>query len=107
MKDALKFEAMDSEVGTIKATTKARSMINIEKVLSKKLSEKLSKGGDMDELRTSMKFVQSINEAVEDVEDRLDLQKHTSKELLKVVDKLETTEKKEETTDDETKPKKH
>lgn len=107
MKDALKFEAMDSEVGTIKATTKARSMINIEKVLSKKLSEKLSKGGDMDELRTSMKFVQSINEAVEDVEDRLDLQKHTSKELLKVVDKLETSEKKEETTDDETKPKKH
>ena len=98
---------MDSEVGTIKATTKARSMINIEKVLSKKLSEKLSKGGDMDELRTSMKFVQSINEAVEDVEDRLDLQKHTSKELLKVVDKLETSEKKEETTDDETKPKKH
>ena len=41
LKEALKFEAMDTEVGTIKATTKAKSMINIEKVLSKKLSEKI------------------------------------------------------------------
>ena len=38
LKEALKFEAQDTEVGTIKATTKARSMINIEKVLSKKIS---------------------------------------------------------------------
>ena len=52
LKEALKFEAVDSEVGTIKATTKARSMINIEKVLSKKLSEKISKGGELDDLRT-------------------------------------------------------
>jgi hypothetical protein len=51
-----------------------------------------------------MKFVQQINEAIEDVEDRLDLQKNTSKELLKIVDKLES---KEETTDEEIKPKKH
>ena len=64
---------MDSEVGTIKATTKAKSMINIEKVLSKKLSERISKGGELDDLRNQMKFVQQINEAVEDVEDRLDL----------------------------------
>ena len=41
LKEALKFEAMETEVGTIKATTKAKSMINIEKVLSKKLSEKI------------------------------------------------------------------
>ena len=54
-----------------------------------------------------MKFVQQINEAVEDVEDRLDLQKNTSKELLKVVDKLESSEKKEETTEEQIKPKKH
>ena len=49
----------------------------------------MTKGGDLEELRTDMKFVQSINEAVEDVEDRLELQKRTSKELLNVVDKLE------------------
>ena len=57
LKEALKFEAMDTEVGTIKATTKAKSMINIEKVLQKKISEKMSKGGDLEDLKTSMKFV--------------------------------------------------
>lgn len=58
LKEALKFEAMDTEVGTIKATNKARSMINIEKVLTKKLNEKLQKGGNLDDLKDQMKFVE-------------------------------------------------
>jgi hypothetical protein len=74
----LKYEAEDSEVGTIRATTKARSMINIEKVLSKKLKQKMASGGDVDALKTEMRFVQQIHEAVDDVEDRLDLQKRSS-----------------------------
>jgi hypothetical protein len=42
-----------------------------------------------------MKFIQEINEAVEDVEERLDLQNKSSRELLAVVKKLYANDKKE------------
>jgi hypothetical protein len=54
LKDALKFESEDSELGTIKALEKAKTVRNVEATLAKKINHQVKEKSNLDDLSSSM-----------------------------------------------------
>jgi hypothetical protein len=60
LKEALKFESEDSELGTIKAMEKAKTVRNVEATLAKKINEQVKEKKNLDDLSSSMISVAKI-----------------------------------------------
>jgi hypothetical protein len=54
LKEALKYESQDSELGTIKAMEKAKSVRNIEASLATKINQQVKENKDLNDLNTEM-----------------------------------------------------
>lgn len=82
LKEALKFESEDSELGTIKAMEKAKSVRNVEATLSKKINDQVKEKSDLDDLSSSMIAVAKIQSTIFDMEERLDFDEQDSSTSL-------------------------
>jgi hypothetical protein len=58
--EASKFESEDSELGTIKAMEKAKTVRNVEATLAKKINEQVKQKKNLDDLSSSMISVAKI-----------------------------------------------